>query len=214
MNIKCLIVGDLGTNCYILTENNKCVLIDCGGNDELARYVESKNLILEGIYLTHGHFDHTSGLFAIREKYDVPIYAYKDEKIVLENPDNNLSSSYDDESWVIDKVRYLGEVNIDILGHNFKVIHTPGHTVGGCCYYCEELKVLFSGDTLFCETYGRYDLPTSDLKSLILSIDEKLMCLPDDTEVKTGHGFPTSIKHERKSNEITWSYVYEYGKKL
>ena len=112
-----------------------------------------------------------------------------------------------------DAINYIKDESvISKLGLDIKLIHTPGHTVGSCCYYIEELNILFSGDTLFCETYGRTDLPTSDTKAIVISVAVRLMKLGDNVEVYPGHGFRTSIGHERKNNELVRDYVIKWAK--
>ena len=89
---------------------------------------------------------------------------------------------------------------LQIAGMQIQVLQTPGHTVGGCCYYIPEEGVLFSGDTLFCESVGRTDLPTGSMGSLIRSIREKLLVLPDETKVYPGHMGWTTVGNEKKFN--------------
>ena len=92
------------------------------------------------------------------------------------------------------------EQEIDLAGFHIRVLHTPGHTIGGCCYYFGYEDVLFSGDTLFQESVGRTDLPTGSMSQIVHSIQEKLMVLPDATVVYPGHGEATSIEAERMYN--------------
>ncbi|MBQ7464418.1 MAG: MBL fold metallo-hydrolase, partial [Lachnospiraceae bacterium] len=89
---------------------------------------------------------------------------------------------------------------VDIAGMKIRMIETPGHTEGSCCYYLEEQKALISGDTLFAGSVGRTDLPTGSMRKLIDSIESKLMTLPDDVDVYPGHGEFTTIGYERKWN--------------
>ena len=89
---------------------------------------------------------------------------------------------------------------MDIAGFTFKIIHTPGHTSGGCCYYCAEEVILISGDTLFYHSVGRSDFPTGSMGTLVRSIKEKLFCLPDDVMVYPGHDDATCIGDEKKYN--------------
>ena len=89
---------------------------------------------------------------------------------------------------------------LELAGFKFKVIHTPGHTAGGCCYYEEAEGVLFSGDTLFCQSVGRSDFPTGSMSTLVRSIKEKLFCLPDDVMVYPGHNDVTCIADEKVYN--------------
>ena len=104
---------------------------------------------------------------------------------------NYKRDGYDFDARVDDEdLLHLGELE-------FKVIHTPGHTSGGSCLYCEQEKLLFSGDTLFRGTWGRTDVPTGDFESVIKSITKKLMILPDETIVYPGHGKSTMIREEK-----------------
>ena len=89
---------------------------------------------------------------------------------------------------------------ITIADMSFKVIATPGHTAGGCCYYFEEAGILMSGDTLFAESVGRTDFPTGSMGTLVRSIKEKLFVLPEETKVYPGHGERTTIGYEKKNN--------------
>jgi glyoxylase-like metal-dependent hydrolase (beta-lactamase superfamily II) len=89
---------------------------------------------------------------------------------------------------------------ISLEGMTCRVIATPGHTAGGCCYYFEEAGILLAGDTLFAESVGRTDFPTGSMGTLVRSIKEKLFTLPEDTRVYPGHGESTTIGHEKKCN--------------
>ena len=120
---------------------------------------------------------------------------------MLENPRLNLTAVIGMGYGIKpDKTFSDGEV-VSIGGFEFKVIHTPGHTQGGACYYFEQDKKLFSGDTLFAETVGRTDFPTGSGRTLINSIKDKLFVLSDDTVVYPGHNDYTTIGHEKKYNE-------------
>ena len=89
---------------------------------------------------------------------------------------------------------------LGLAGMELKVLHTPGHTEGGCCYYLEKEKALFSGDTLFCQSVGRTDFPRGSMSQLVRSIKGKLMPLPDDVKVYPGHMSATTIGMERNGN--------------
>lgn len=213
--VKTIITTLDGTNCYVITNGTKeCVIVDLGGTDEVLKFVEKNNLEVKAVLLTHGHYDHISSVNLMQQKLNVQVYAYKDEIALLENPLNNLSYT-SDTPIILKNINYVDEdTKLNFIGLDWKVIHTPGHTIGGCCYYIESEKVLFAGDTLFYTTYGRYDLPTGDVKSLGLSINNKILTLPEDVKVYPGHGVYTNIKYEKEHNEIAKDFVKEWLKGL
>lgn len=211
--LNTVVVPVMGTNCYFLSLKNRVILIDAAGDGQLLyEYIRNHNLALEAILLTHGHFDHIEALDLLHEKYEkVPIYAYEGEKIVVESMANSLMD-HELMEKTKNSITYLNdESDINCIELTIKLISTPGHTIGSCCYYIKELNIIFSGDTLFCETYGRTDLPTSDTKLIVKSVAKKLMNFNDDVEVYPGHGFRTSIGHERKYNEIVRDYVVKWA---
>ena len=197
------VMGEVATNCYFVydSENKNTVVFDvpCDG-EGLYKALTGKGLKIAGICLTHGHFDHILGANELRKLASVKIYAYEGEKDVVEDTHNNCT----DQTARLCTVKcnsYLpdGE-EIDIEGIRFRLIATPGHTKGSCCYYFEKDGFLISGDTLFEGSVGRTDLPTGSTGTLIRSINEKLMCLPDEVKVYPGHGSETTIGYERKYN--------------
>lgn len=134
------------------------------------------------------------------KEFSVPVYLHEDEKKVLENPELNLSGVFG-SSYSYSDVQCLKDgQELFISGFTFKIIHTPGHTCGGCCYYCEDEGILISGDTLFYQSVGRSDFPTGSMSTLVRSIKEKLFCLPDDVMVYPGHNDLTCIGDEKKYN--------------
>ena len=155
---------------------------------------------IEKILLTHGHFDHIWGTNKLRELSGAPIYAYEEEKVLCEDAAVNMSARAG-RAYTVVPDRYLkdGE-EITIADMTCKLIATPGHTIGSCCYYFEDDGILVSGDTLFQESVGRTDLPTGSMGELTRSIREKLLILPDDVKVYPGHGDVTDIGHERMYN--------------
>lgn len=203
VKVKRFVVGPVCTNCYFLMNEatKELVIVDPGEQaDMLSRQIEAEGAKPVAILLTHGHFDHATAAGALQEKYDIDIYAHEAERETLENPALNLSGmagghcSYHADVYVQD-----GAV-IELAGFAIQVLHTPGHTVGGCCYYIPDQKILFSGDTLFQESVGRTDFPRGSASDLIRSVREKLMVLPDDVEVFTGHEETTLIGYERIHN--------------
>ena len=193
-------VGD-PTNCYIIVDEKtkEAMIIDPGADsDTIINMLNILEAKVKYIYLTHCHTDHIGAVNDIKEICNGKVLIHRKESENLNNSDINLTyyigipdidletdSRVDDEDLI-----HIGEIE-------FKVIHTPGHTTGGTCLYCEKEQMLFSGDTLFRGTWGRTDLPTGSMQEIISSITNKLMTLPEDTIVYPGHGKPTKIKEEK-----------------
>ena len=203
LKIEKFVLGALQTNSYlILNEDTKEVLIVDPATcpDYMLSHVKSNGYVPKGILLTHGHFDHVMGIEGWVEAYDIPVYLHEDEKEILATPNLNLSVMMG-KYYSYDKVQTLkdGEI-LELAGFSFQVIHTPGHTKGGCCYYEKDEEVLISGDTLFHTSVGRSDFPTGSMSTLIKSIKEKLFVLPDMVMVYPGHNSLTCIADEKKYN--------------
>lgn len=203
MKIMHIPLGNLGTNCYLCHEDGKAVMIDVGMySDKLIDLLGEKNLTLEYILLTHGHFDHTTGVEKLKEKTGAKVCILSAEEEMLGNASLNGAGSFGmeyDDNITADILFDDGDV-LSFGSENIKVIATPGHTVGGCCYYFENEKVLFSGDTLFRQSIGRTDLWGGDYDTLIQSINEKLMVMEDDVFICPGHGTMSNIGYERANN--------------
>ncbi len=203
MKIERFALGSLGTNCYLIVneENQELVIVDPAvRSDYLMSHVKMKGYTPKAILLTHAHFDHVMGIDGWQEEYDLPVYLHEEEKEILIKPSLNLSQMFGTE-YSYDKVHCLKDGDeITLAGIAIKAIRTPGHTKGSCCYYIEDEEVLISGDTLFCQSVGRSDFPTGDAGMLINSIREKLFCLPDDTLVYPGHDRQTCIADEKRLN--------------
>ena len=203
MRIKKFVIGMVGTNCYVVyNENTKeCFVVDpAAPSAPLVEFIQTEGLQLQGILLTHGHFDHVMGIEGWTKEFDIPVYIYKDEAAILRDPALNLSSMFG-TSYAYEKVTCLSDgEKLVLAGYTFEVIHTPGHTSGGCCYYVKDEEVLFSGDTLFCRSVGRSDFPTGSASVLVKSIQEKLFSLPDQVMVYPGHNDLTCIADEKQYN--------------
>lgn len=202
IKIDKMILGMVMTNCYIVydEESKKGFIVDPADNGEAIRdRVALHGIQIEGILLTHGHFDHIGAAKFLKESFNCDIYGSIDEKVILENPLNNLSSMYMDQI-VLHCDKYLKDKESFTIGNfNITTISTPGHTIGSVCYLVEHWGdfVLFSGDTLFKNSYGRYDFPTGDRFTLMKSIKEKLMILDDELLVLPGHNNETYIGNEK-----------------
>ena len=196
-------LGMYQTNTYFLyREGSKdTILIDpADSGDIIYDKLLEKGFEVKCILLTHAHFDHIFGIKGVRERAKVTVYAFEDEKELLEDPSLNLSNSVR-RSTIINADEFLKDGDtLTLCNMTFKVIHTPGHTKGGCCFYFEEAGFLVAGDTLFMESIGRSDFPTGNERTLINSIKEKLMALPDEVKVYPGHGPSTTIGSERINN--------------
>ena len=155
---------------------------------------------LRAILLTHGHFDHIWGVEEIRELSGAKVYAYEKEKELCEDASLNVSKGAG-RACVVKADQYVKDGGeITEAGITCRLLATPGHTSGSCCYYFEADKILISGDTLFQESVGRTDLPTGSMGTLVRSVKDKLFPLPDEVKVYPGHGEATTIGHEKKYN--------------
>ncbi len=203
LKIGRLMLGICQTNCYFVYREgtSDVIFFDPADKGEyIYETLKDKGLNVKGILLTHGHFDHIWGTNKLRELSGAPIYAYEVEKALCEDAVTNVSDQAGRPYTVVPD-RYLkdGE-EITIADMTCRLIATPGHTVGSCCYYFEEDGLLLAGDTLFQESVGRTDLPTGSMSALVRSIREKLFVLPDETKVYPGHGEATTIGDEKKYN--------------
>ena len=193
-------VGD-PTNCYVIFDENskEIMVIDPAGESQ--RVVDMIN-ILEGklkyIYLTHCHGDHIAGVNELKRRCGGKILIHRIDSEGLNNVDINLSEYIGLPDIELEADSRVDDNDLIHLGDlEFRVIHTPGHTVGSTSLYCEKEKCLFSGDTIFAGTWGRTDLPTSSREAIMNSIVNKILNLPDDTFIYPGHGKATMLKDEK-----------------
>ena len=202
--IKTYVLGGVSTNCYLVFREGEktAVIIDPADNaDYLKNKCREFGVKPEAVLLTHAHFDHIMGIDKVIDRYgEMPVYVEESDLELLHTPSMNESTVYTNGySYPGGDVIHDGDV-LHLIGEDFRVIHTPGHTQGGVSYYVEKEGVLFSGDTLFCCSVGRSDFATSSTSALIRSIKEKLFLLPDETKVFPGHMGATTIGNEKVNN--------------
>ena len=186
-------LGDFATNCYTVynEKTRDAIMIDPAANARfLSNMLTNQQLHCKAILLTHGHIDHIGGVQELLELigHQVPVYAASEEVEVLGDPRKNLSAMFCPQVVTLKPdVQLEDGQEIEMLGTKLRCILVPGHTKGGICYYLEENHMLFCGDTLFSRSIGRSDFPTGDGIQLVKNIREKLLVLPDDTQVYPGH---------------------------
>ena len=194
MLIKTLPVGQLETNCYVVTNEKtlESVVIDPGDEaNTILDYLESNHLRCAAIFLTHGHYDHVGAAAAVREETGAPLYM---------NPRDDAVRAVD--AHMIYRMQpgdraYDDGDTVEAAGLLFSVMATPGHTPGGVTLRCED--ALFTGDTLFKGSCGRTDLPGGDMDQELDSL-RRICELPGDYEVYPGHMDPTTLERERAFN--------------
>lgn len=205
MDWKQIPLGPLQTNCYVLfNENKEAVIFDPGGHgDVLNAWLSDNNLQPLAVLLTHAHFDHIGAVEDVRQKWNIPVYLHESEQDWLTDPEKNGSSRFLGDAAIKAEpadVFITKESELNIGSFHFTLFHTPGHSPGSISFYHKETKTVFSGDVLFESGIGRTDLPGGDYETLITSINEALMPLPEETSVACGHGNVTTIGNEMASN--------------
>lgn len=196
--------GPMPVNTYILKDeaSKEAVIIDVGGGfEEIKQKLEKQGFEIKYILNTHGHFDHVLGEIFVQENYpDIPIFIHKDDiSHIKKLKDEMLYFGFNSNNkpLIIDK--FIDENSKLTIGRQeIKIFHTPGHSKGSLSFYID--KKLFSGDALFFHSIGRTDFFDGDYNTLINSIKNKLLTLPDDTIVYPGHGQSTTIIDEKKFN--------------
>ncbi len=208
--IKGFECGPLDTFAYLVSDAvpapngiaSACV-IDCsyGSTPLLLAEISKRNFLIEKIFNTHGHFDHSADNFPLQQATGAPIFIHHlDEWRLIEPYKENFPIPFPITPTKASTYLHDGDL-IDVGSLRFEVIYTPGHTLGGVCFYEPRHHVLFAGDTLFKGSVGRWDFIDGNLDQLSHSLS-RLMQLPDDVTVYSGHGSPTTIGDERRTNPI------------
>lgn len=203
--VEAYTLGPFATNCYLLGADGHpgCWIVDAGFDPEpLIARVNALNLAPELIVLTHAHVDHIAGLDEVRRAFPgVPVAIHADEAHWLDDPALNLSGPFGEPFRTAPAERLVAHGEVLTLGSRaITVLHTPGHSPGGISLHDADAELAIVGDTLFRESIGRHDFPTSNPAHLADSITRVLYALPDRTTVHPGHGPATTIAHEKRAN--------------
>ncbi len=201
LTIRSFAVMPFDENCYVVSDDTgEGVVIDPGGMaKEILAYIREKKLSIQAVLDTHGHCDHIGANDAIRDEMGAPLYIHKADAPMLSDMRLNLSAFMGFKALSRPAEHLLSEGDKISFGQSeLEVIHTPGHTVGGVCFVGD--GVVFTGDTLFAGSIGRSDFPGGSEVELIGNIKKKLLALPDEMKVYSGHGPSSEIGWERQCN--------------
>lgn len=206
LKVGCLTLGMLENNTYFINREGEydCILIDPARDGEMfVTRLREKGLTIKAILLTHAHFDHILGVEGVKSlEPAAQIIGGSDDKEGFLDPEINQSFKIRKNiSFKLDREVSEGDV-IEVGSMKCKVLSTPGHTKGSVCFYFEDDKILFSGDTLFRESVGRTDFEGGSMSDMRKSLS-RLLTLPEDVKVYPGHNEFTTIEHEKKYNPFS-----------
>ena len=209
LNIKTFCCNMLQENTYVVSdETGDCVVIDCGAYYDSERravvdYIRQQQLTPRHVLCTHGHFDHCFGNDTLQETFGLLPELHRDDEFLArdltEQAARMFGMPYDRPTPPIGRFLSGGDI-ISFGNHRLTVLHTPGHSPGGVCFYCEEEKTIFTGDTLFRMSIGRTDFEGSSWQSMLQSLRTVIAPLPDDVTAYCGHGPRTTIGEEKQFN--------------
>lgn len=209
MKISRFTMNPFGMNCYILwsVPGGECIVIDPGmmldsEREMIKSFIDGNKLTLKHILLTHCHVDHACGASWLSKHYGVEIEAGAKEEIIAENLPLQIQRfglKIDASPLVIDKILSEGDV-ITLAGEEIKVLETPGHSPGSLSFYIPDSSLILTGDVIFQSSIGRTDLPGGSFTQLINIIKTKILTLPDDTVIASGHGDTTTVADEKIYN--------------
>ncbi len=202
VQIRTIVVGELEVNCYIcFDETLEAIVVDPGSEPEkIIDFLKSKNLVVKYIVNTHGHYDHIGGNTELKDFSKAPILIHKNDADFLTDSDKNLSSFLDQDFTSYPPDKFLNENDELLFGNNnkFKIIETPGHTLGCICLLLNN-EFLFTGDTLFVSAIGRTDLAHSSDAAMQKSL-KKFLVLNPKLKIYPGHGTSGVLAEEFSKN--------------
>ncbi len=204
MTFDVVVVGPLGVNCFVLgcEATGQGVVVDPGGDvEQILATIQKRGLAVVSIINTHGHFDHVGGNRQLKSATSAELLIHPADEPMLARV-ASVAGMYGlqaENSPGPDRLLEDGML-LSFGNQQLLVIHTPGHTPGGCCLYLESEQKLISGDTLFADGVGRTDLPGGSHAQLVDSIRTRLFTLPPQVQVWPGHGPATTIGHEQQHN--------------
>lgn len=194
-------LGQMQANCYFLIVGTDCVILDPGDSaDFILEELLRRNLNLKAILATHGHIDHIMAVGEIQSNFAVPFYVHKDDIFLVDRVAESAEHFLDYKPVIIrpQNITHISGDSISVRDFSLQVIYTPGHTPGSVCFFAEQYKILFTGDTLFKDGIGRYDFRYSNKMKLKYSL-EKLFAIDDIIKVYPGHGEDTLLHIEKEA---------------
>jgi len=204
LTVRQYAVGPFQSNAYLVWEAapGEALLVDaCAEAPRLLRELHRHELTLTAILQTHAHADHIAALPDVVAATGAPVYLHPDARPMLTSAEENLSALAGmPVTAPVETLDVAEGDELRLLGHELKIYHTPGHAPGSVCYHFVDDGIVFTGDALFAGSIGRTDFPGGSYELLVERIKTKLLVLPDDTEVYSGHMGPTTIGHERETN--------------
>lgn len=199
MNIICHRIGMIKNNCYVVTDEKAIIIIDpTEFTAEIKADIDNNKGKECFVLLTHGHFDHICGVADIKDYCNATVVIHEDDKQGLSDESVSLATKFHAvQRPVIADITVKDGDKLNLCGIEVTVIHTKGHTKGSVCYVMG--NSIFTGDTLFCNSIGRYDFPGGDFHELMDSI-KKLVDLPGDYDLYPGHMEQTTLQYQRENN--------------
>ena len=202
MDIETTIVGEFAVNCFVFwSDERRAAVVDPGSDaDKIAAVIDRRDLTVDAYLLTHGHFDHLCALAELCKDHPAPVFCHAQDTAWAFTERNQMPPFYGPPERPDQPVRPVTDgLAGQAAGFDYRVIETPGHTPGSVCYLFSDEHVLFSGDTLFAGSIGRTDLPGGNPATMTASL-RKLAELPAEVRVFPGHGPPTTVRNEKKTN--------------
>lgn len=207
LKIETFILGPISNNTYLLSDSKskEAVLIDpAAPSKKITQYIKQNDLALKEIWLTHAHFDHIGGVRWFLENYGeaIKVAIHKDDISLWTMGGSARDFGFDFDPGPLPEKILSGKDRLFIGKNEFAVLHTPGHTPGHVTFYNAQDNIAFCGDLIFYHGIGKTDFSISSTESLIQCISQKILSLPDETQLYPGHGQFTTVGEERNNNSF------------